>query len=1113
MLLSNTKGLSAGISQNGAISEIKANELRISMRNTGIHSLSGSGLFIRIPQTNQWAPLIGPGSNSHFSVSNNSYFAKGRFQGIEFRCILSLAEQETAWKWQLSLRNLNGKELEAEVFCVQDAGLKPASTGTINEYYASQYLERLNMHFGKYGQVICCRQNMKEGEQHPWLLMACQETADAAWVDGMQFYGPAFRQTAIPSAIVQNDNGSEYAGESSVLALKSKALTLRPGEEARLNFGFLFMAHHPQATGKEDLLLAEKLFGEIAFPKVHFPEKPENPPLKSLFNPPALLQTLDLEEADLVRFFGSERRFEEHHENQLLSFFGHKHSHVVLKAKESLTDRPHGHIIQTHNHLVPNEGIMSTNAFMTGVFNSHLTQGNTNFNTLLSVFSNQFHQPSEAGQRIFVQINDNWQLLGVPSAFEMGLNHCRWIYKTPEAIFEIHTWTSTELPQVNLSFELIEGKKLNLLITQHFDNSGQWQILSEKNNKTLQIKPGKNSLTAKHFPEGCFYLHLQHTDGEHLWSNDSLLNSDGVIRNADLMVLKLENTGRFSLSFSGALTQESLIQKFENARTQFSNDTQKALANWEKRSGKLQLQGKSSKAQTLNEILPWYGLNALTHYLTPYGLEQFGGAAWGTRDVSQGPVDFLLHLEKFKEARKVLCTIFSHQNPDGGWPQWWMFDSYHRIRAHEAHGDIIYWPIIALSKYISMTGDFNIMDETLPFYHEDGPINAEQQSLSEHINRLINMIVSSFIPGKALVPFGGGDWNDSLQPVSADLAQRLISSWTVMMNYQAFQQYAQVLEKRGELQQAERLHQFCESIKADFNKYLIRDEVVAGYGLMEADGSISLLLHPSDTTTGIKYSLLPMNRGVISGIFSPGQALHHQEIIRQHLLGPDGARLMDCPLKYNGGIQKIFQRAESSTFFGREIGLMYIHEHIRYAEALARTGKADEFMHALLQSIPVNYKETVPTSDFRQANCYYSSSDIAFSNRYDADANYHLLHSGKLTFRGGWRVYSSGPGIFTGLIISTLLGIRLHNNHIIFDPVIPKSQDGLKASLSLCGHELNIHFRIKNQGFSPQSILINRANLTFGSEHNPYRTGGAILPIKDFLSLLNDGPNEMEIVL
>ena len=53
------------------------------------------------------------------------------------------------------------------------------------------------------------------------------------------------------------------------------------------------------------------------------------------------------------------------------------------------------------------------------------------------------------------------------------------------------------------------------------------------------------------------------------------------------------------------------------------------------------------------------------------------------------------------------------------------------------------------------------------------------------------------------MPFGGGDWNDSLQPVSKELAQRMISSWTVEMNYQAFKQYRKVYEMTGETEKAD----------------------------------------------------------------------------------------------------------------------------------------------------------------------------------------------------------------------------------------------------------------------------------------------------------------------
>ena len=64
--------------------------------------------------------------------------------------------------------------------------------------------------------------------------------------------------------------------------------------------------------------------------------------------------------------------------------------------------------------------------------------------------------------------------------------------------------------------------------------------------------------------------------------------------------------------------------------------------------------GREKSIAAIDEALPWYGLNALIHYLTPHGLEQFGGAAWGTRDVSQGPMELLLCLGQYGAARRVL---------------------------------------------------------------------------------------------------------------------------------------------------------------------------------------------------------------------------------------------------------------------------------------------------------------------------------------------------------------------------------------------------------------------------------------------------------------------------
>src|SRR5205823_8280751 len=164
--------------------------------------------------------------------------------------------------------------------------------------------------------------------------------------------------------------------------------------------------------------------------------------------------------------------------------------------------------------------------------------------------------------------------------------------------------------------------------------------------------------------------------------------------------------------------------------------------------------------------------------------------------------------------------------------------------------------------------------------------------------------------------------------------------------------------------------------------------------------------------------------GIIAGLFTPEQAAHHLHLIRAHLLFPDGVRLMDRPVGYRGGIETIFRRAESSTFFGREIGLMYVHAHLRYCEALAILGEADAFFAGLQAVNPVSVTDRVANALPRQRNAYFSSSDAAFRDRYEAAARWSDLEAGVVGFEGGWRIYSSGPGIYTGLIMRYVLGRR-----------------------------------------------------------------------------------------
>ncbi|HEY9067678.1 MAG TPA: hypothetical protein VIO33_22030, partial [Burkholderiaceae bacterium] len=211
--------------------------------------------------------------------------------------------------------------------------------------------------------------------------------------------------------------------------------------------------------------------------------------------------------------------------------------------------------------------------------------------------------------------------------------------------------------------------------------------------------------------------------------------------------------------------------------------------------------------------------------------------------------------------------------------------------------------------------------------------------------------------------------------------------------------------------------------------------------------------------------------------------------------GPDGARLFDQPLPYRGGLQRLFQRAESASYFGREIGLMYMHAHLRYAQALAHAGDAAGFFDALARANPIGLRDLVPSAALRSSNTYTSSSDAAFADRYEASAEYARVRAGTVALEAGWRVYSSGAGILYGLVVRHLFGLRLEAQTLVIDPVMPAALDGTCLRTTLLQRELQITYRVASPGCGVVGLELDGRPLGFEEERQPYRRGGARVPL------------------
>jgi cellobiose phosphorylase len=662
-----------------------------------------------------------------------------------------------------------------------------------------------------------------------------------------------------------------------------------------------------------------------------------------------------------------------------------------------------------------------------------------------------------------------------------------------------------------LTLEVTAGQAVSFLITHHValnddDGSAPGAALWKRNGPEIEVSPARESDLERRFPNGTLRITAMAGTGLQRVGGDELLFGDGRSRQQPFICIVTAPASRVGLSIRGNLISEArpaplYAQTVESLTPKLTMDVARAGP-------------PAEQLARLAEIAPWYAQNALVHYLAPRGLEQYSGGGWGTRDVCQGPVELLLALDQVKPIRDLLLRVMRAQNPDGDWPQWFMFFERERgIRAADSHGDIVFWPLVVLAQYLVASGDAGVLEDKVPFFDSRGPDAGEPATVWQHAQRALALIEKRVIPGTALAAYGHGDWNDSLQPADPAMRERLCSAWTVTLHYQTLASLAGALRSIGRAQEADSLEKSAAVVQRDFQRLLVVDGVLAGYALFESGKQVRYLLHPSDTTTGVQYSSLAMIHAILEDLLTPAQAREHLKLIEMKLSTPEGVRLFDRPMPYHGGLQRLFQRAETATYFGREIGLMYMHAHLRYAQALAHVGEAERFFHALCQANPIGIRSIVPAATLRQANCYYSSSDAAFADRYQASEQYECIANGTIALEGGWRVYSSGAGIALGLIIRRFLGLSREAGALRVDPVIPATLDGLRVDTTFLGRPVEVRYRIKGPGFGVNKIALNEANLPFHDETNPYRRGAALISLSSVLERLRPEANILSIDL
>ena len=419
---------------------------------------------------------------------------------------------------------------------------------------------------------------------------------------------------------------------------------------------------------------------------------------------------------------------------------------------------------------MPSDDILSVTAWMFGVFASQLAIGNTSFNKLLSVCRNPLDVLKSSGQRIFVRTERGWELLGLPSAFEMGPTSARWVYHDEERTFGPDRDGALDAPVCRLMVEVAAGRPDRAARQprrgrRHATSStSRPQVAIDVAGGRVELRPAPGGTFRERYPEATFWIVSPDADRIESIGRDGLLYADGVDRGGAHIVVKTKPVTPLHARLDRQRPQRQRAKELatdhgaeagrrpdQRRRAVPRRDRLVVSAGTAREAGRGRGRFADDVAR-LDDVLRWFVHDGMIHYTTPHGLEQYSGAAWGLRDVCQGPVEMLVATGNLGPLRDVLRIVYEHQfRRTGDWPQWFMFDRYREVQAAESHADIIHWPIKALCDYIEASGDLSILDEAVA-YTDDRTMAAttETETIFAHTERQIATIERDCIPGTAL---------------------------------------------------------------------------------------------------------------------------------------------------------------------------------------------------------------------------------------------------------------------------------------------------------------------------------------------------------------------------